>query len=417
MYKINTKVDKPDIEYMRDRIKEMVTDGIRITDNIEEIANILNTDLVNNKKQIERYGIKNPNSSVQVLDYLKSLDDPIVEEYCTDVKGKWSSNGDNLRKLAHAGYDFAVDLLTYRKSTSYMKAVNQVKDFREEDGCVRPLVGYGKTNRVNYKQPALMNIPKELVWDLISASEEGNVLISADIKNQEPWILINMLNIESLKDALKSNEQGGLYNILYKKIFGAEPNEIQRKEFKTSWNALTYGSAKKSIVDSCRNIDGAKVFKYFSSIKELAEYKDKCYKLAHKNNKKASTIFGTEVFADSNVKGHLKRQLMDLPIQGTGADVLALLIKHFDDEMDKRGLVDKLWIYFTRHDELIIEVSKDAWENIGEKAIFEMLKDIFEHQIDDWQPFEVKISKLEKRGIQNNSLMQQYMDEDDEFIV
>lgn len=416
MYKINTKVDKPDIKYMRERIEEVARDGFRVSDDIQSILDILNADLENNKKQVMSYGIKNPNSAAQVIAYLQSLKDPNVAECCIDGKGKWSSNRDCLAKLAHKGNDFAVDLLTYRKSTEYVKSVKQLVDTMGSEHIVRPQINYGKTNRVNYANPAIMNIPKDIIWDLIVPSKEGNVLVSVDIKNQEPWILINMLHIKSLKDVLKDNSEGGLYNALYKIIFGTEPTPIQRKEFKTSWNALTYGSTKKAIVETYRNIDGAKVYSYFTKIPELAEYKTNCYKLATAKKKDTHTLFGTELIADGDAKGRLQRQLMDLPIQGTGADILALLIKHFDDETEEKGLADKMWVYFTRHDELVIEVDGKAFEEMGEEKVFEILRDLFEHQIDDWEPFKVEICKIEKKGLIDAKLFEQ-LEDDDEFII
>lgn len=397
MFKIKINENKPDIKYLKERVEELMEDGIRVTDRIEEILENLKRETNSSKEVIRRYGVNNPNSAPQVIKYLQSLNDEDVEKCCKDSRtGKWSSNADNLKKLAHLDIDFAVDLLTYRRSKKFVESVQSLADFKEEDGnFVHPNATMGKTNRINYTEPAIMNIPKSLLWELIVPSIDGNVLVSVDIKNQEPWILFNMLNIEKLKEALKDNSEGGLYNGLFRIIFGKEPTPIERKEFKTSWNALTYGSTKRNIMSICRNIDGEKVYKYFSKIPELSEYKDKCYKLAYANKRNTKTLFGTELIADAPTKGMLQRQLMDLPIQGTGADILSLLVQHFDSEMDSRGLVDKMWVYFTRHDEVVIEVDGTWFNEQGEEKVYEVLRDIFEHQIEDWEPFKVEIGKVQ----------------------
>lgn len=85
---------------------------------------------------------------------------------------------------------------------------------------------------------------------------------------------------------------------------------------------------------------------------------------------------------------------MDIPIQGTGSDILALLVYHFDEEMFDRGLENKIMLYFTRKDELVIEVDKAYVDEVGKEKVFSILADVFEHRIDDWAPFKVKISEV-----------------------
>ncbi len=105
------------------------------------------------------------------------------------------------------------------------------------------------------------------------------------------------------------------------------------------------------------------------------------------------TYFNTEVTTDEAGRG-LWRVLMDLPVQGTGADILALLIKHFDDETKSRGLSSIMEFYFSRHDEVIIEVDRGFYETEGLDKVTSILRDIFEHSIDDWEPFTVEIKVL-----------------------
>ncbi len=85
---------------------------------------------------------------------------------------------------------------------------------------------------------------------------------------------------------------------------------------------------------------------------------------------------------------------MNLPVQGTGADILALLIKHFDGETKSRGLSGIMEFYFSRHDEVIIEVDRGFYETEGLDKVTSILRDIFEHSVDDWEPFTVEIKVL-----------------------
>lgn len=400
MYNIKLEVDKPDVKGLEERVRETINDGIRITDNIDTIIDNLTTEKAKSLRNLGVYGIKNPNSSQEVITYLKrkSVDDPNIELYCKDDFGKWSSKADNMTALAHAGNEFALDLLVYRRIKKYIETLVSLKSFRQSDGMIRPVVSVGKTGRINYSDPALMNIPKKMLWDTVVPSDDNNVLVSVDIKNQEPWILINMLNIQSLKEALKDDSEGGLYNSMFRLWFGHEPTPLQRSEFKTAWNALTYGSTKKAVTERCKNIDGAEVYKKFNGIQELKEYSSECYKKASKGDRTAKTLFGREVYADAGTKSSIQRQLRNLPIQGTGVDILALLVKHFEDTVEELGLVDKIWLYYTRHDEVILEVDGDYFNSTGEDKVIEMLRDIFEHKIDDWESFKVEIGRVKPTG-------------------
>lgn len=507
MYKIDSKVDKPDLDYMRSRLEKMMQDGITVGNVLgkyryyknkqEEIAEVI----------LNSYGIENVNSPKQVTRYLQNLEDDIVYEVCY-IDGKWTSNKEAMGILSDMGYGFATSIMEFRKVKRYAEACKSLIDAMGDDKRVRPTVSFGKTNRVNYSSPALMNIPKELLWELIKPSEDGNILFTADIKNQEPSILINMLGVEDFKGAL--TDPRGLYETLFNKPFevkaklnvwvvppdtdangiwensklaekqgippiyyspyklstdvffvkgkrilalealntvtdiGKEPiypdkiiahtedgdcltlpvkfekidnkhlgkhgvyevagiidnvevvcDSRTRNEFKIAWNAMTYGASAFGIKKMCKHIDGEAVYKYFSRIPEFKAYRQQCTKLANQGVQRINTFFGTPLHANESNSKVLKRVLMDLPIQGTGSDILALLIKHFDTEVEKRDLKDKLWIYFTRHDELIIEASNELVGEIGIDAIINIIRDIVEHQIDDWVPFKVEIDLID----------------------
>ena len=396
MYYIDSTFDDPDINYMVNRVKENCDAGIAVYDNTKLYNDIVKArDLAAlNMKNI--YSIGNPNSPAQVMTYLENNMDANIEEACF-VNGKLTTRADSLKILAHQGYQFATDLLTFRKAKKYAESIKSIMDYTEE-GVVRPSISLGKTNRINYIEPALMNIPKKLLWNVIKPRREGNYLISVDIKNQEPWILINTLDIEMLKSVLSSKPGSSMYDIIFKHLYGKECNPIERKEFKTSWNALTYGATKKSVVGGCKNIDGGVIYKFFNSIPEFKDWKAKSYALARRKVQKVETYFGTELYANE-LGFALQRVLMDLPIQGTGTDILALLIKHADEEIEDRDLGECLSFYFSRHDELIFEASKEYVDGIGLESVYAELRNMLEHQVDDWEPFQVEVGAVEPEDI------------------
>ena len=468
MYRIDSKQEKPDIGYMKDEITRMMQRGIAVGD-----INSLYTRFENERKEIakdiqDKYGIQNPNSSQQIVRFIEGLESPEVYEACY-IDGKWTTNKDALATLSLLGHQFATDILDYRKAKKYAESIKSMIDAVGTDGRVHPQVSLSKTNRINYSSPALMNIPKPLLWHIIKPNKPGNVLISADIKNQEPSILINILNIESLKEAL--TDPNGLYEHLFSRpssipavsstyyngkqvrfidatnIVKAPntgkpdiPNKvliqtidgsqymvdvvwdkyderklsknviidvegvvqgfevrcegINRKEFKTSWNAMTYGAGALGIKQMCKHINGEAIYNYFSKIEEFKKYRTMCRKAADNGQQNIRTYFGTILTAGESNTGRLKRILMDLPVQGTAADILSMLIRHANQEIKARGLEGKLSIYYTRHDEIIFEADKNWVESVGLSGAEAEIRDIVEHQVDDWTPFKLEVNEV-----------------------
>lgn len=166
----------------------------------------------------------------------------------------------------------------------------------------------------------------------------------------------------------------------------------ERAEFKRSYLAISYGSSIMGIEKMCKLIDGKQVYRYITGISAIKEYRKKIKAYAKTGATSIRTIFGTPVYTD---EPYNERVLLDLPIQGSGADILSLLIEHFFEYIRNNGLVEKLDICFTRHDELIIEVNKQWADEVGDTKMEQLLRDIFEHQIDDWEPFKVEVSRLQ----------------------
>ena len=215
MYKIDSSVDKPNTKYLFDEVKRMMLRGIKVG-NLHKLYDLCVADQERYLKDIQtNYGIINPNSPTQVVAYLQSLNDPEVVLACAP-QGKWSSNKSALLTIDALGYTAGRDIVNFRTAKKFGDSVLSMIKTMDTSQKIHPEVSLTKTNRISYKNPAIMNIPKELLWDAVVPSKPGNILISADIKNQEPNILINMNNIKSLKPALVG--ENGLYEEIYSRI-------------------------------------------------------------------------------------------------------------------------------------------------------------------------------------------------------
>lgn len=528
MYNISTKTDKPDLGYMEATVDKLMTRGIKLSDYNRLMNYYTNLREALRQDFTNKYGVDNPNSPKQLIAFISRLSaevsmgskNDIIEICYDDETGKWTSNKDAMEKLAALGYQFAQDLLDYRYAKSYAQAIESLDKYVDENNTIHPKIELSKTHRINYSEPALMSIPKKLLWKLITAYTPGNVLFSVDIKNQEPSILANLTDATELKEALESKD--GLYESLFKQCFkpcafanvlvntfpedrvysideirrigtispamysavrpqtsgvyyngekvvgietvclggskGVMPNlpdtvnietesgeivnvpveweqedikykrendyqvrgyiqgvevriePIERKEFKTSYLAISYGASVFTIKEQCKHIDGKRVYQFVTGIKAIKEYKKLVNRNAEQGIQHINTVFGTTMCAGVSEPSKLKRVLLDLPIQGTGADILSLLIKRFYDYTAENNLTDKISLYYTRHDELIVEVNGEWLKEVGKTKVTSILMDMLEHRIDDWIPFKIEINMVEETADNNSDLS---LEEDD----
>lgn len=398
MYHIKSDVDKPDFMFLLEELEGIVKGkGLRLSNKIFEIKDKLSKDVSSfNALIVSQYNINNPNSSAQILKYMRENLEYDLLEMCKDEKtGKLSSSKENLAELSKLGCAFATDILNYRKYKKQLEYVEGLLGNCDRFGRIFPNIDLGATNRVNYTDPPLMNIPKEILWDVLTPRVDGNYLVSVDIKNQEPTVLINWKNIECLKAKLTSER--GLYFEIFVEIFDKEPNDLELKELKTAWLALNYGATKIGIKNICSLIDGEAVYDYFNSIKEIKRYTGEAYGLSKAKCRVAYTYFGTKLNLSAKDVNSLKRQHLDFPIQGTCSDILSMMVKRFRWYINTYNLKDVLSIYYTRHDELIIEVDKTFYEKRNASKdekdhINCLLGDILNHKVDDWVEFKTKIT-------------------------
>lgn len=398
MYHIKSGIDKPDFMFLLEELEGIVKGkGLRLSNKIFEIKDKLSKDVSSfNALIVSQYSINNPNSSAQILKYMRENLDYDLLEICRDEKtGKLSSSKENLAELSKLGCAFAIDILNYRKYKKQLEYVEGLLANCDRFGRIFPNIDLGATNRVNYTDPPLMNIPKEILWDVLTPRVDGNYLVSVDIKNQEPTVLVNWKNIECLKAKLTSER--GLYFEIFLEIFDKEPNDLELKELKTAWLALNYGATKIGIKNICSLIDGEAVYDYFNSIKEIKRYTGEAYGLSKAKCRVAYTYFGTKLNLSARDVNSLKRQHLDFPIQGTCSDILSMLVKRFRWYINTYNLKDVLSIYYTRHDELIIEVDKTFYEKRNASKdekdhINCLLGDILNHKVDDWVEFKTKIA-------------------------
>ena len=321
----------------------------------------------------------------------------IIRTYSYDQKEKtWHTNTDIVADIAQHGNKFAINVLEVMKLFLYLQQIKSIREFVGDDGFAHPQISTSATNRVQYQKPGLLTITKPLLWNVVRPTSDDYNLYSIDIQNQEPWILINLLKIDSLKAMLSiSDDTTGLYEVIYNYLYHKIPDVIERNELKKAWNALTYGASKQAVINMCKHIDGNTIYNFFKKIPNYQEYSSRMYANAHNsNNKVVKSYFGTDVRITGSSGAKRAKQMMNAGIQATGTDILAFLVQNFLQEVSKESLEQSMRLYFTRHDECVIEIAKSFEELYGEDGVIDILTDLFAHRVDDWEPFRLKVTKI-----------------------
>lgn len=400
--------ETPDIVGLTETIKDSMSKGIKIADNSSLLHLVEGGIKKFSKELVENYGISNPNSRAQIItafERLSKTTTPDIYDICYDKRtGKWSTKAENLSELALVGVRIAVVLSGYRTLNNIASTITSLNTLRDKNNLVHPEVTVGKTGRFNYKNPALMNINKKVLWNLIEARDYDSTLYSVDIKNQEPWILINMLNIGSLVGLLDSGKS--IYDSVYRMWYGSDfENKTERNEFKAAWNALTYGGSKYTVNNICKHISSDIIYTNFKKIAELKEYNQKCVSNGYRGTRECETIFHRKLDCDAAKGMALGRQLMDYPIQGSGVDILSFLNNNLLANAHDYGYEEMIEPYMFRHDEIVVQISNSLIEFVGEKGIIDFLQDTFKHKVDDWEPFSVDIKEVRPKEMSLDEIL------------
>lgn len=423
MLQLYTETSRPNYALLHAELNESMKRGVLIEPPEELVDKITNDKSFMLHKMRSQHHIDNPNSPDQIVKVLKELsfEYPKIKEACYNpVRNKWTTNANSLKQLQSENIDMLNDLMLYRSVTSITKALKTLSDNSDADGLIHPTVLSQVTNRIGYKDPGLMSIPKSILWQVVKPRTKGWHVIKVDIKNQEPWIFINQLNIEKLKLILEISGETGLYNMLYTDIYGSEPTKVQYGEMKKGWNSLTYGSSKKGLMESVFTLgqtleqctdNGLALYKYFNSFPEIKEYRKKMSAQAYGGVRKIKSLFGTEMQLETCPSSLAERRLMDYWIQGTAADLLTFLVENLKRWITQYHLEEHVRLYYTRHDEIDVEVSPEFIQHYTLAGTYDKLSYVFRHTINDWKPCQLEIEQV-VRGGYSNSLYEQ--DDDNE---
>ena len=261
------------------------------------------------------------------------------------------------------------------------------------------------TGRLSSSDPNLQNIPirTELGRSIRKAFIPGDanmVMMSADYSQIELRVMAHISSDSGLQEAFKAGED--IHTSTAARVFGipaAEVTKDMRRKAKEVNFGIMYGigafglAARLEIPQSdAKDIIG----RYFARFPGVNDYIAKTIAQARQDGY-VSTLSGRRRYIadinnkNANIRGNAERQAINMPIQGTAADMIKLAMIDIHRIFERRRFRSRMLLQV--HDELVFEVDKKEVENVRE-AVLHSMKNAFPLSV----PLEVEV------GIGNNWL-------------
>ena len=222
------------------------------------------------------------------------------------------------------------------------------------------------TGRLSSSDPNLQNIPirTELGREIRRAfvAAPGHLLISADYSQIELRVLAHLADEPALIDAFAAGED--IHERTALKIFGPESgldaHELRRRAKIVNY-ALLYGKTAFTLAkDIGVTQEAAQAFidAYFAGYPRVRAFIDDTVARARETGV-VRTLFGRRRLVpelnsrNGQIRARAERETINMPIQGTAADILKKAMIDLHAELPGRGLRTRMIL--TVHDELLFE--------------------------------------------------------------
>ena len=306
------------------------------------------------------------------------------------TKTGWSTNAAVLDKL-RGKHPIVEQILDYRTLTKLKSTY--------ADGLLKEISADGRihtnfqmtvtaTGRLSSTEPNLQNIPvrRELGAQIrkMFVASPGRVLVDADYSQIELRLLAHIANDETMIAAFRSGED--IHAVTASQVFGvplAEVTPLQRSHAKAVNFGIVYGISAFSLAQDIGVFQSeAKAYmdSYFAKYHGVRAYMTRVVEQA-KADGYVTTLFGRRrdlpelKSSNFNLRSFGERVALNMPIQGTAADIIKAAMVRVDARMRAEHLQARLLLQV--HDELIVECPAEEAETV--KAI---LVDEMEHVVD-----------------------------------
>ena len=321
-------------------------------------------------------------------------------------------------KKTKRGYSTNAEVL--EKLKPYHPIIGQILDYRQlaklkstyVDGLTKVIGADGRihtsfqntvtaTGRLSSVEPNLQNIPVRTPLGAemrkMFMAAPGNVLVDADYSQIELRLLAHIAHDEAMTEGFKTGAD--IHAATAAQVFGVPQEEVTR-QMRSSAKAVNFGivygiSAFSLAQDIGVSNWEAKEYmeRYFAKYSGIRDYQKNIVEQAKKDGY-VSTEFGRRRWlpelksSNFNLRSFGERVALNMPIQGTAADIIKLAMIKVQNRLKAEGLEGRLVLQV--HDELIVECPEAEGEKIAK-----LLEEEMEHVVSLTVPLlaEAKVGK------------------------
>ena len=301
------------------------------------------------------------------------------------TKTGWSTNVDVLEKL-RSKHPIVDEILEYRTLTKLKSTY--------ADGLLKVIGPDGRihssfqmtvtaTGRLSSTEPNLQNIPvrKKLGAEIrkMFVAGPGMVLVDADYSQIELRLLAHISGDEAMREAFVSGED--FHTVTASRVFGvpiAEVTPLMRSRAKAVNFGIVYGISAFSLAQDIGvfpNEAKAYMDAYLDKYHGVRDYMKHIVAKA-KEDGYVATLFGRRRWlpelksSNFNVRSFGERVALNMPVQGTAADVIKLAMVNVHRRLREEKLQARLILQV--HDELIVECPEAEAETVQRLLAEEM---------------------------------------------
>jgi len=243
------------------------------------------------------------------------------------------------------------------------------------------------TGRLSSSDPNLQNIPirGELGKQVRKAfiASDGRMLLAADYSQIDLRVMAHLSQDAHLMAAFHRDED--IHTATASEVFGVSAPEVtpdMRRVAKTVNFGVIYGISDYGLeqaTELSREEASRFINAYFEKHKGVKEYVESTKRQARERGY-VETILGRRRYipeinsSNAQVRSAAERMAINMPVQGTSADIIKLAMIGIQREMDRRGLRAKMILQV--HDELVFEVPKEELEEMRG-----LVEDIMPHSL------------------------------------
>lgn len=369
-----------DIEFpLIEVLADMEYTGVKIDTKI--LSNI-NEELITAEKRLEKDIYKlagvpfNINSTKQLAEVLFN-----VLKLATKRKIKTGFSTDNkvLEELT-SEHPIAAKLLDYRTVTKLRSTYTEglMEIINRKTGKIHTSFNQtvAATGRLSSANPNLQNIPirTEIGRSLRRAfvpEKKGNLILSADYSQIELRIMAHLANDENMIKAFEKKHD--IHRETAAKIFKVKPAQVDQNmrrkakevNFGLIYGIQAFGLSQRLNIDQREGRDI--ISQYFKNFPKISEWLEKTKEFAHKKGYTETLAGRRRYLPNINNKNSVVRQrderiAINMPVQGTAADMIKIAMVDIFNEFKKKKLRSKMLLQV--HDELVFEVEKGEMEEV-----------------------------------------------------